>query len=262
MGYDKNKFLLADKLLIQWRIIFFFNFAKKKSEVAYQFMAKNKLRRFDENATFPNLIQSGISYPPVDHELKGRWKNTFFGNDNPIVLELGCGRGEYATNLAKLFPEKNFIGIDWKGARLWRGAKTGIEEKIGNVAFLRIQIQNISSFFSQDEVDEIWITFPDPQILKTGVKKRLTSPRFLNLYRRFMVKDGVVNLKTDSRFFYDYTAEVIKEEKLEVLIATDNLYEKEQDEVLSIKTTYEKMWLKDGARICYLRFRINSHEEI
>ena len=222
-------------------------------------MGKDKLKRFKENLTFTNMIQPKMVFPPEDHELKGNWKRIFFKNNNPIVLELGCGRGEYAINLALKFPEKNFIGIDWKGARLWRGAKTAFEEKMLNVAFLRIQIQNIYAFFGMKEVDEIWITFPDPQLVKSNEKKRLTSIRFLNLYRMIMTEDGIINLKTDSREFYDYSHEVVSGEKLDVLQATNDLYSNfRDDDVLSIKTTYEKLWLKEGAKICYLRFRINS----
>ena len=222
-------------------------------------MGKDKLKRFKENETFTNLIQPKIIFPPEDDGLKGNWKKEFFKNNNPIVLELGCGRGEYTLNLASKFPEKNFIGVDWKGARLWRGAKTAFEEKILNVGFLRIQIENIHSFFGKDEVDEIWITFPDPHLATSGEKKRLTSFRFLNLYRQFMVKQGVVNLKTDSKPLYDYSLEVLEKEKCEVLISSDDLYSKyEEDEILSIKTTYEKIWLKEGSKICYIQFRINS----
>ena len=220
-------------------------------------MGKDKLRRFAENETFPNLIQPLMTYPPLDHELKGKWHENFFHNQAPIVLELGCGRGEYTVNLAEKFPEKNFIGIDWKGARLWRGAKTGVENQIKNMAFLRIQIENIASFFGPDEVDEIWITFPDPHLRERDDQKRLTSHRFLNLYRQFLKPNGFVNLKTDSRFLYDFTLEVIQDQNLPIKIHTDHLYQSEfADDVLSIKTTYEKIWLKEGLNICYLKFSL------
>ncbi len=221
-------------------------------------MGKDKLKRFKENESFTNLIQPKLEWPPVDHELKGKWKINYFKNDNPIILELGCGRGEYTVNLGELFPDKNFIGVDWKGARLWRGAKTAFENKMHNIAFLRIQIQNIATYFAIDEVDEIWITFPDPQMQTTRERKRLTCPRFLNTYRRFMKADGFVNLKTDSKLFYDYTLEVIAEQNLKISKQTEDLYNSVlADEVLSIKTTYEKMWLKDGLKICYVRYGIN-----
>ena len=229
--------------------------------ISRSYMGKDKLKRFKENVTFTNLIQPKIIYPPEEGNLKGNWKNNFFKNNNPIILELGCGRGEYTLSLAAKFPHKNFIGVDWKGARLWRGAKTGFEEKILNVGFLRIQIQNICSFFATDEVDEIWITFPDPHMITSGEKKRLTSLRFLNLYRQFMVQHGIVNLKTDNKPLYDYTLEVLAAEKCEVLNSNDDLYStNELEEILSIKTTYEKIWLKEGSKICYIQFRLNPEK--
>ena len=221
-------------------------------------MGKDKLKRFEENRTFTNLIQPGIQYPPVDNPLKGKWKSDFFHNSNPLVLELGCGRAEYTLSLARKFPQKNFIGIDWKGARIWRGAKTGLEEKLLNAGFLRIQIQNIESYFALGEVDEIWITFPDPQMEKSRERKRMTSPRYLNYFRNIMSAEGIIHLKTDSKLFYEYTLEIIGEQKLPVAISEDDLYQNHsEDEILSIKTTYEKIWLKSGAKICYLQFKIN-----
>lgn len=220
-------------------------------------MAKTKLRRFAENDTFSHLIQQGKGYPVPEHSFKGRWNKDFFKRDAPLVLELACGRGEYTINLSEKFPEKNFIGIDWKGARLWRGAKTVDEENLLNVGFLRIQILNILSFFNKDEVDEIWITFPDPHLQESREQKRLTSERFLNLYRQFMKPGGIINLKTDSRELYNFTLDVIAEQKLKILKQTDDVYASEfLDEILSIKTTYEKIWLKEGLKICYLQYRI------
>ncbi len=217
---------------------------------------KRKLARFAENDTFPHLFQPKM-FPPVDHELKGKWLNDFFKNRNPIVLELGCGRGEYTVNLAEKFPEKNFVGVDWKGARLWRGAKTVQENKMQNVAFLRIMIQNILNFFSKDEVSEIWITFPDPQPQKTRERKRLTALRFLNQYKQILVEGGIIHLKTDNKFFYDYTLGVVTENNLKNLYATDDLYHSDaEDEILGIKTTYEKMFLEKGSKICYLKFTL------
>jgi tRNA (guanine-N7-)-methyltransferase len=221
-------------------------------------MAKTKLKRFAENATFSHLIQQerGI-YPLPDHPFKGKWNQNFFKREAPLILELACGRGEYTVNLSRLYPEKNFIGIDWKGARLWRGAKTIQEENLSNAAFLRIQILNILSYFGPNEADEIWITFPDPQLQQSREQKRLTSDRFLDLYRKFMKPGGVIHLKTDSRVLYEYTLEVIRANNLKIMDQTDDLYASGlPDEVLSIKTTYEKIWLKEGLKICYLKYKI------
>ncbi|MFI3315827.1 MAG: tRNA (guanosine(46)-N7)-methyltransferase TrmB, partial [Rikenellaceae bacterium] len=188
-------------------------------------MGKDKIRRFAENETFKCMVQPefndiyGSSYA-----LKGRWREDFFKNDNPIVLELGCGRGEYTVGLAKAYPDKNFIGVDIKGARMWRGARTITDENIPNGGFLRTRIEFISSFFAENEVDEIWITFPDPQLKKNRVKKRLTSPMFLPLYSKFLKPEGSVNLKTDSLHLHLYTKEVIKHNSLEQLIANDDIY--------------------------------------
>ena len=217
-------------------------------------MSKRKLQRFRENETFPHLFQPKL-FPPVDHFLKGKWHTDFFRNQNPIVLELGCGRGEYTVTLAEKFPEKNFIGVDWKGARLWRGARTSFDNKMPNVAFLRIQIQNILNFFSADEVGEIWITFPDPQPQKSRERKRLTCPRFLEMYRKFLKEGGLIHLKTDNRGLFDYTSGVIEEKKMKLFHSTVDLYNTDPgDEVLGIKTTYEKMFLEKGEKICYLKF--------
>ena len=219
---------------------------------------KRKLARFAENETFPHLFQPKM-YPPQDHELKGKWHQNFFKNNHPIVLELGCGRGEYTVNLAEKFPDKNFIGVDWKGARLWRGAKTSHENKMSNVAFLRILIQNIGSFFSKDEVSEIWITFPDPQPQQSRERKRLTSTRFLEFYKQFLIPRGIIHLKTDNKPLYDYTLEVISENGYNKIYATDDLYHSNAgDEILGIKTTYEKMFLEQGLKICYLKFSFNK----
>ena len=221
-------------------------------------MGKNKLRRFAENETFPNLFQPRMVFPPVDHPMKGHWGEQVFGNSNPLTLELGCGRGEYTVGLTALHPERNFVGIDWKGARLWRGAKTTFELGQRNAAFLRIMIGNIRWFFApEDRVDTIWVTFPDPQLTSGGERKRLTGPRFLDYYRMFMPKHGVVNLKTDSRPLYDYTSELAATQGLKVLKQTHDLYQSDiVDPVLAIRTTYESRWLAAGLPICYLQFEI------
>lgn len=221
-------------------------------------MGKDKLKRFAENLNFRHLLQPKLAYPPVDHELKACWREKFFKNDHPLILELGCGRGEYTVNLAQKFPEKNFIGIDWKGARLWRGAKTVEEEQMKNVGFLRIQIQNIAAFFGPEEVDEIWITFPDPQPQRTRERKRLTAPVFLDRYKQFLKPGGMVHLKTDSSFFYEYTREVIQTRNYKVFTDTNDLYASAWlDDILSIRTTYEKIWQDKGSRICYLKFLLS-----
>lgn len=213
-------------------------------------MGKDKLRRFAEIETFANVYQLEEGKP-----LKGNWAKEHFKNDNPVVLELACGKGEYTVNLAQLFPEKNFIGVDYKGNRIWRGAKTGIEEGINNVAFLRIQIENLLDYFGDGEIDEIWITFPDPQPQDSREKKRLTFPSFLNRYKQALKQGGKVNLKTDNDQLYNYTCEKVEELGLKVHKNTDHLYTSEfADEVLSIKTYYEKKYLLHDKNINYIQF--------
>jgi tRNA (guanine-N7-)-methyltransferase len=221
-------------------------------------MGKNKLKRFTENAGFPHVFQPRMEFPMPDHPLKGTWKSDFFKNDHPLTLELGCGRAEYTVGLSGMFPQRNFIGIDWKGARIWRGAKTTLENGQTNTAFLRIMIGTIASIFSTaDDVQEIWITFPDPQPRDSREHKRLTSPEFLERYRSFAAPGCTINLKTDSRLMYDYTLSVVKAQGLTIEKSTDDLYQTNWvDEVLSIKTTYERIWLSQGAKICYLRFQL------
>src|ERR1700743_2425892 len=213
-------------------------------------MGKDKLRRFAEIDTFSNVFQIDAGKP-----FKGEWGTSVFKNNNPVVLELACGKGEYTVNLAVLFPDKNFIGVDYKGNRIWRGAKTALEDGVNNVAFLRLQIENLVDYFTTGEIDEIWITFPDPQPQLSREKKRLTSPRFLEKYKRILKPGGAVNLKTDNDDFYAYTAEKIIEHNLDLHIKTEDLYHSEYaDEVLSIKTYYEKKYLQDNKNINYLKF--------
>ncbi len=198
-----------------------------------------------------------------DYYLKGKWSAMVFHNDQPLVLELGCGKGEYTVNLARKFPGKNFIGIDIKGARLWRGAKIANEHNLFNAAFLRTRIEMIESFFGMDEVSEIWITFPDPQVKKRRNKKRLTSSRFLNHYRQFLADQGVVHLKTDNDILFSYTRDLVIYNELELLAATHDLYHSEiRDDVLSIQTFYEKQFLAEGKNINYLAFRLNKNRII
>ncbi|MDY0903936.1 tRNA (guanosine(46)-N7)-methyltransferase TrmB [Pedobacter sp. CFBP9032] len=213
-------------------------------------MGKDKLRRFAEIETFANVYQL-----EEGQVLKGNWAANHFKNTNPVVLELACGKGEYSVNLATLFPDKNFIGIDYKGNRIWRGAKTAIEEGINNVAFLRIQIENLLDYFSEGEIDEIWITFPDPQPQDSREKKRLTFPAFLNRYKIVLKPGGCVNLKTDNDQLYAYTVEKTAESGLIVHKNTDHLYTSEfVNEVLSIKTYYEKKYLLHDKNINYIQF--------
>ena len=213
-------------------------------------MGKDKLRRFAEIETFANVYQL-----EEGKALKGNWAAEHFKNTNPVVLELACGKGEYSVNLARLFPEKNFIGIDYKGNRIWRGAKTAIEDGINNVAFLRIQIENLLDYFNEGEIDEIWITFPDPQPQDSREKKRLTFPAFLNRYKLVLKPGGSVNLKTDNDQLYAYTCEKVEELKLSIHKNTDHLYTSDLvDEVLSIKTYYEKKYLLHDKNINYIQF--------
>ena len=213
-------------------------------------MGKDKLKRFAEVDTFANVLQLDAGKP-----YKGQWAKEFFKNSNPVVLELACGKGEYTVNLATLFPNKNFIGVDYKGNRIWRGAKTALEEGVNNVAFLRIQIETILEYFAPGEVDEIWITFPDPQPQVSREKKRLTSPRFLDKYKEILKPGGVLNLKTDNDDFHAYTFEKIVEKGFHLHVKTEDLYHSEfVNEVLSIKTFYEKKYLKDNKNINYLKF--------
>lgn len=221
-------------------------------------MGKNKLERFEENLTFPNLFQ--VSYEFLQQNtfhLRGKWKTDFFKNNNPIVLELGCGKGEYTVNLAKKYPNKNFIGVDIKGARLWRGCKTSNDDKMTNVAFLRTRIQLIEQFFAENEVSEIWVTFPDPQLKKPN--KRLTCERFLSYYKKIAKPNTIIHLKTDSYELYDYTLnEVIKDGGYKVIFHTDDLYSSDfQDDVKSVRTFYEQMFLNEGKKITYIQFYLN-----
>ncbi|HVW95324.1 MAG TPA: tRNA (guanosine(46)-N7)-methyltransferase TrmB [Mucilaginibacter sp.] len=213
-------------------------------------MGKDKLRRFAEVETFSNVLQLDAGKP-----YKGCWSKEFFKNGNPLVLELACGKGEYTVNLATMFPGKNFIGIDYKGNRIWRGAKTALEDGVRNVGFLRIQIETLLDYFAPGEIDEIWITFPDPQPQLSREKKRLTSQRFLEMYKEVLKPGGFVNLKTDNDGLHAYTAEKIKENQLNLQIKTEDLYHSAYaDEVLSIKTYYEKKYLQTNKNINYLRF--------
>ena len=223
-------------------------------------MGKDKLKRFAENLTFDCFVQPAFEEMfRCDHPLKGRWHEDFFHNNNPIVLELGCGKGEYTVALAERNPDKNFIGVDIKGARMWRGAKSATEAKMQNVGFLRARIEFITSMFAKGEISEIWITFPDPQLKTRRAKKRLTSPIFLSLYAHILEEGGYINLKTDSQHLYEYTQEVIRHFNLECEVANNDIYGSGYaDEVLSVKTAYEQVYLQRGLPITYTRFSLGK----
>jgi len=220
--------------------------------------SKNKLKRFRENESFSNVYQPTREEAVDNYALKGKWNKEVFKNDNPIVLELGCGKGEYTIGLAKRFPEKNFIGIDIKGARFWRGAKTSVDEALNNVAFVRTQIELIEFIFAAGEVDEIWITFPDPQIKYKRTKHRLTNTDFLKRYKNILKLGGTVNLKTDSEFMHGYTLGLLHGEGHTVLYANHNVYRNEgaPEEVIGIQTFYESQYLEQNKPITYIKFKI------
>lgn len=223
-------------------------------------MGKDKLKRFAENKTFACFVEPEFEQMfRTEHPLKGRWHADFFHNDNPIVLELGCGKGEYSVALAERKPDKNFIGVDIKGARMWRGAKTATENGMTNVGFLRARIEFITSLFAPGEVSEIWITFPDPQLKSRRAKKRLTSPIFLEYYAQLLSTDGWINLKTDSQHLYNYTQAVISQFDLQCEVANNDIYGSGYaDEVLSVKTAYETVYLQRGLPITYTRFSLGG----
>lgn len=224
-------------------------------------MGKNKLARFAENRTLPNVFQPTREEALDNFHLKGKWRSEVFKNNNPVVLELGCGKGEYSVGLAKAFPEKNFIGIDIKGARFWFGAKEAVAENLTNVAFLRTQIELVEGFFDKDEVDEIWITFPDPQIKYRRTKHRMTNPEFLERYKKILKKDGIVHLKTDSEFLHGYTLGLLQGQGHQIITAHHDIYGAPEYEpgtplLREIKTYYEGLFSAKGKTITYIQFKI------
>ena len=223
-------------------------------------MAKNKLKRFADMVRYSNVIAPGFDEVfRADFRLKGRWAAEIFGNGNPLVLELGCGKGEYTVALAQKYPEKNFIGVDIKGARIWVGATHALQNKLSNVVFLRTRIEFICSCFASGEVSEIWLTFPDPQPQQSRENKRLTSGRFLQFYRQILQPDGTVHLKTDSESLFEYTRKVVKANALQVISCTDDLYNSGcADDILSVQTHYEKMFIKKGFTIKYMKFFLTA----
>ena len=230
-------------------------------------MSKGKLQKFAEMETFPNVFQFPYS-AMADNKpfpMKGSWRSDYFHNDNPIVLELGCGKGEYTVGLARLFPNVNFIGVDIKGARMHQGAKQALEEKLPNVAFLRTNIEIIDRFFDNDEVQEIWLTFSDPQM--KNPRKRLSSTYFLQRYRHFLTDGGIVHLKTDSNFLFTYTSLMVEHNKLPLVFKTDDLYHTEgideaTRQILGIQTYYESQWIERGLNIKYLKFHLPKASEL
>lgn len=222
-----------------------------------------KIERWNEMENFPNVIQPKFNEVfETEHQYKGKWQQDVFKNNNPIVLELGCGRGEYSVGLGKHFPNKNFIGLDIKGARIWKGAKQALDQKLNNIFFIRTHIDLITSFFAPNEVDEIWITFPDPQPQKSRARKRLTAPMFIERYKQLLKPNGIIHLKTDNEGFFRYTLEEIERNNFKLIEHTFNLYDEElknldakTQEILSIKTYYENLFSAKGHKIHYLRFR-------
>lgn len=223
-------------------------------------MGKGKLAKFAEMETFEHVFQYPYSIiDNVPFDMKGHWRDDFFHNNNPIVLELGCGKGEYTVQLAQMYPDKNFIGVDIKGARMWTGAKQALDAGLKNVAFLRTNIEIIDRFFDKDEVQEIWLTFSDPQM--KNPRKRLTSTYFLERYRRFLVDGGLIHLKTDSNFLFTYTNYLVEENQLPLLFSTTNLYaentlDEQAQQILNIRTYYESMWIARGIPIKYMKFSL------
>lgn len=227
-------------------------------------MTKRKLARFAEMKKFPNVIEPGFNEIfENDYQLKGKWSENFFRNNKPIVLELGCGKGEYTVNLAKQDPKRNFIGIDIKGARMWKGAKRALEQNISNAAFLRTRIDFIVSFFEEDEIDEIWVTFPDPQPKKS--RKRLIAPMFLSRYQKFLKQNGIVNLKTDNTDFFEYAEQVVKKNNLRIIHRSKDVHSTNDDElrmVKEIKTFYEEQFIEQKKTIKYLAFVLEKDKSL
>ncbi|MBB6610159.1 tRNA (guanosine(46)-N7)-methyltransferase TrmB [Pontibacter sp. Tf4] len=216
-------------------------------------MGRSKLAKFATIAERDNVVQDGDE---KYGQLKGKWRSEHFGNNNPIVLEIGCGRGEYTVGMARLHPEKNFIGIDIKGNRIWKGSSLALEEGLENVVFLRTFIETVSDHFAEGEVDEIWITFPDPRPKDRDIKRRLTSPRFQEMYQYMLKRDGIIHLKTDNQPLFDYTLEVLQDRKIKHLVSTTDLYSSDlQEHTMGIYTTYEKRYLGEGIPIKYLQYK-------
>jgi len=225
-------------------------------------VGKDKLKRFAEMASFKRVIQPSREETENGIALRGKWGSDFFKNEQPIILELGCGHGDYTVNMARLRPDVNFIGVDVKGARIWRGAKDAETENLENVGFLRTQIELIDRCFGPDEIDEIWITFPDPQLKFRRAKHRLTHPLFLARYRNILKKAGFIHLKSDSEFLHGYTNGLLEMLGWPILESNHDIYRNTQrDPLLDIKTYYEKKWLEQGKAITYLKFQLGEPQE-
>jgi tRNA (guanine-N7-)-methyltransferase len=228
-------------------------------------LAKRKLERFAENATFKHFFQPSFFDLQTGFPLQGKWRKDFFHNNNPIIVELGCGKGEYTVALAARYPERNFIGIDKKGARMWQGGKTSHEASMPNVAFVRSRAELIGSVFGKSEVNEIWITFPEPQPNSPRSKKRFTSSQFLSRYKQILRPGGILHLKTDSNLVFESTLEVIQSGGHILHFSCDDLYNNVSDEkvqdVICVQTHYEKMWLGKGLTIKYLNFSLNPDSQ-
>lgn len=219
----------------------------------------SKQEKFADFETFKNCFTLFFENISKGFPLKGKWNSEYFHNSNPILLELGCGKGEYTVGLASHHPEKNYIGVDIKGNRIWTGASLALEKKLDNVGFLRTRIDFIDHCFAENEVDEIWITFPDPQPQSTRKRSRLTNPMFLNRYKKILKKEGIIHLKTDSTSFYEYTLEVLEEQKLPLIWHTNDLYKScpaDRQELITIKTHYEKLFTDKGEDIKYVCFKL------
>ncbi len=230
-------------------------------------MSKGKLEKFAMISEYKNVVEPTMEeVMKTGITLKGKWNSNFFKNNNPITIELACGGGEYTVGMAEIYPDRNFIGIDIKGNRIWKGATKAIDEKLNNVGFLRTRIDFVANCFAKDEVDEIWITFPDPQMNKNRRRKRLTNKLFLSRYQQFLKEKGKIRLKSDSQFFYDFTKEIISEKNLEVLFDCDDIYTKyipqnkdsKLTKELSFKTFYENMWLEKGKKIKYIEYNLTN----
>ena len=222
-------------------------------------MGKNKIIRFEENLTFDHLFQRSFEQLEDGFHLKGRWHEDYFGNDKPIILELGCGKGEYTIGLARRNPDKNYIGVDIKGSRMWVGCKKAEELELKNVAFIRTRIVLIERFFATDEVSEIWLTFSDPHLRGAHNRKRLSSPQFLQRYSKFLKEDNLIHLKTDNRQLFDYTLKVIEKGDHDKGVVSFDVYEEgAPPEVMGIQTFYEEMWREEGRTIHYLNFRMKK----